>query len=811
MRHALCAMQELESKMFKNYLKIALRNIKKYKGYSFINITGLAVGMTCCILIFCWINDELSYDQFHKNIDQLYRVVRSERTPDGSINQYASTPSPVGTSLKESYPEITEISRLYAFSRQRGRVLLKYKNNQFYEDRFYCADPSFFSIFTFPFIQGDPQSALTNPNSVVLTQDMAEKYFGNENPVGKTLTIVNSHDLTVSAVIENIPANSHVQFDFMSPLEPQLEQFSWMRKWNIPHFYTYILIDKSADGHEVSKKIRYHLKRFEPEYYKTSLNQYALQPVKDIHLRSHYKSDLNGESKIQTVYIAFFSSIAVFVLIIACINFINLTTARSANRAKEIGMRKVSGANRIHIVRQFFGESLLMSFLSLGLAIFLVNLSLPTFNQLSGKQVEFVHLFNLDILIAIVCIVVITGVLSGLYPAVVLSSFQPIGVLKGRTANVIINKHFRRVLVIFQFTLSIILIIGTIVIYNQLEYIQHKKLGYNKDYLIYLSRQGNLTKQYNVFKEEVLKNSQIRGVTSSSDLPTKTGHYTIVNGWEGSSSEDGMLMNFFSVDEDYLKTFGIEMAEGRFFSETIATDAAEGFVLNQEAVKLMGMQNSVGKRFSFFGREGRIIGVMKDFHFKSLHQPIEPLIFWINPAWDQYIFVRVQSGEMAATLQFIEELHQKFNPDYPFDFKFLDEDIDQLYRTEMRTKQVLSLFAGFAIFISCIGLFGLASFITVQRTKEIGIRKILGASIVGVVKLLSKEFIKWICIANVISWPFAYFITRKWLDSFAYRIDLTIWPFILAGFSALGIALLTVSYQAIKAALANPVDSLRYE
>ncbi len=797
--------------MFKNYLKIALRNIKKYKGYSFINITGLAVGMACCILIFCWINDELSYDQFHNNIDHLYRVVRSERNPDGTINQYAGTSSPVGPSLKESYPEITEFSRLYTFSRQRGRVLLKYKNNQFYEDRFYCADPSFFSIFTFPFIQGNPHSALTNPNSVVITQDMAEKYFGDENPVGKTLTIVNSHDLTVSAVIENIPANSHVQFDFISPLEPLLDQFSWMRKWNIPHFYTYVLIENSANLHEVSQKIRDHLKRYEPEFYKTSLNQYALQPVKDIHLRSHYKSDLSGESKIQTVYIAFFSLIAAFVLIIACINFINLTTARSANRAKEIGMRKVSGANRIHIVRQFFGESLLMSFLSLGLAIFLVSLMLPTFNQLSGKQLEFVHLFDRDILIAIVCIVVITGVLSGLYPAVVLSSFQPIGVLKDKTANVMRNKHFRRILVIFQFSLSVFLIIGTIVVYNQLEYIQHKNLGYNKDYLIYFSRQGNLTRQYNVLKEELLKNSHIRGVTSSSDLPIKTTHYTMVNGWEGNSSEDGMLMNFFSVDEDYIKTFGIEMAEGRFFSETISTDAVEGFVLNQEAVRLMGMQNSVGKRFSFFGTEGRIIGVMKDFHFKSLHQPIEPLIFWINPAWDQYIFVRVQSGEMASSLQFIEEMYHKFNPDYPFDFKFLDEDIDQLYRTEMRTKQVLSLFAGFAIFISCIGLFGLTSFITVQRTKEIGIRKVLGASIVGVVKLLSREFTWWIFIANVISWPFAYFITRKWLDSFAYRIDLTILPFILAGFSALLIALLTVGYQSIKAALANPVESLRYE
>jgi ABC-type antimicrobial peptide transport system permease subunit len=797
--------------MFNNYIRITLRNIKKHKGYSFINITGLALGMACCILIFLWAQNELSYDRFHKNINELCRIIRYESSPDGTLNQFASTSRPVGPSFRDSYPEIVEFTRFYNLYSLKDNILLEYKNKKFYEKRFGFAGPAFFSIFTFPFIKGDPQSALTQPNSIVITQEMAEKYFGEENPIGKTLNMSDWGDFTVSGVIRNIPANSHLKFDFISPIGPLFERFKWMRGWRIPHFFTYVKLDKRADINQLNEKIRYHMKEVDPENYKLTFKQYSLQPVKDIHLYSNFKSDLQGESGLKSVYITFFSAIAAFVLIIACINFINLTTARSTIRAREIGVRKVYGANRSNIARQFFGESLLMSFLSFGLAIILVVISLPICNRLSENQMYVGDLFKLDIFPGIVGIAIITGILSGFYPALVLSSFQPVNTMKRTRANGKQRKLFRQVLVIMQFSLSLILLIGTVIVYNQLEYIQNKRLGFNKEYLFYFAKQGSLISQYDAFKNALLKNTNILGVTTSSDLPTETTHYTVVKGWEGSSSKDGMMMNFFSVDEDYDETFGIKMAEGRFFSESFSTDATEGYVVNEEAVKLMGMQNPIGKRFVLFGRVGRIIGVMKNFHFRSLHQQIEPLIFWIRPSWDRYIFVRINPERITETINFLKGAHQKLNPRYPFDFKFLDSDIDQLYKTEIRTKQILQLFTGFAIFISCIGLFGLAAFIISLRTKETGIRKVLGASVSSVVMLLSRDFMKWILLANLVGWPVAFIVMNKWLQTFAYRIDFSIWMFLLPGFLLFFIALLTVSFNTIRTARSNPVHSLRYE
>lgn len=797
--------------MFNNYFRTALRNIKKYKGYSFINITGLALGMACCVLIFLWVQNELSYDRFHKNIDELFRVTRSSQSQDGNINQFASTSRPVGPSLKDSYPEIVAFTRFYNLSRLKGPILVEYKNKKFYEQRVCFADPAFFSMFTFPFIKGDPQSALTKPGAIVISEAMAEKYFGDENPLGKSLTMTNWKDYTVTGIIRNIPANSHLSFDFISPIGPLFERFTWMKGWRIPHFFTYVLLDKKADIKQMNEKVRYHMKEVNPEYYKLVSNQYALQPVKKIHLYSNYKADLHGESKSQSVYLTFFSAIAIFVLIIACINFINLTTARSANRAREIGIRKVHGASRANIIRQFFGESLLMSFLSFVLAMIMVAISLPTFNKLSGNQVAVGHLFNLDILPGVLGVALLTGILSGFYPALVISSFQPVKALKGIRSSVKQSKRFRHVLVIMQFSLSLILLIGTVIVYNQLLYIQNKKLGFNKECLVYFAKQGNLIKQYDAFKQTLLKNTHILGVTTSSDLPTETTHYTLVSGWEGSASKDEMLMNFFSVDEDYLNTFGIKMAEGRFFSESFSTDAAEGYVVNQAAVTLMGMRNPIGKRFSLFGKTGRIIGVMKNFHFKSLHQQIEPLIFWISPSWDRYIFVRLGSERIAEKIDYVKAVFQKINPGYPFDFKFLDSDINQLYKTEIRTKQILQIFAGFALFISCIGLFGLASFITWQRSKEVGIRKVLGASISNMVMLLSREFMKWILLSNLIGWPVAFVIMNQWLQKFAYRVDFSIWAFLLPGVLSFFIAFLTISFFIFRTALVNPVHCLRCE
>ncbi|MCJ7581458.1 MAG: ABC transporter permease [Candidatus Aminicenantes bacterium] len=798
--------------MFKNYLKIAFRNITRAKLFTFINISGLALGMACCILILIWVWDEINYDKFHTNINRLYRVTRSESAPDGSINHFASTPSPLGPTLKESYPEIVDSTRFYNISTLAGgRVLLEANLTKYYETGYCFVDPSFFSVFTFPFVHGHPLSALKDPNSVVLTEDIAFKYFGDENPIGKTVTMMGRYEYTITGVIKNVPENSHLQFDFLSPLQPLIDRYSWMSRWNIPHFFTYVIIDEDANVQKVSEKIRYHIKQYDPEFFENSNNIYTLQPVKDIHLYSKLQSELAGISTGQSEYLIFFSAIAVFVLIIACINFINLTTARSANRAKEIGMRKVSGADRRAIAGQFFGESLVMALISLFIALLLVLISLPLFSRISGKQFEPAVLLNFDILLGIGGIALITGLISGIYPALLLSSIQPASVLKGSKLEIMKNNGFRKAMVIVQFSISLILIIGTIFIYSQMTFIQKKNLGYNSNNLIYFPKQGQLTGQYEAFKAALLENSQVLGVTTSSDLPTETLHYTMVSGWEGSSSKDEMLMNYFSVDEDYLKTFDIQMVEGRFFSKLHPTDASEGFVLNEEAVKRMGMENSIGKRFSFYGREGRIVGLMKDFHFESLHQEIEPLILWIDPPSDRHIFVRIQSGRLAENIRFVESLHRKFNPEYPFDFNFLDGDIDSLYRTEMRTKQILQIFAGFAIFISCIGLYGLAEVLTMQRIKEVGIRKILGASVYDVSRVLSKDFIKAIMIASAIGMPLAYLIMSLWLRGFAYRFEVSIWIFLIPGLLMCCIALITVSYHTLKASLANPIKSLRYE
>ncbi len=795
--------------MFKNYLKIALRNIKRHKGYSFINIAGLSVGITCCILITLWVWNEMSYDRFHTNIHELIRVVRSERSLDGTVNRFAGTPRPVGPAFKEAYPEIKDFARFYPYALERA--LLQYGDKKFYEDGFSFADPSFFTLFTFPFITGDPETALSDPHSVVVTESMAKKYFGIDNPLGKTLTFKNWKDFVVSGVVEDIPDNSHIQFDFISPIETLFERYNWMKGWRIPHFFTYLLLEKKVSVLVLAPKVQDYAGIGDPEIYQSLGLRFELQPVEDIHLLSNYQFELGGPSKFKSEYLTFFSITAVFVLIIACINFVNLTTARSANRAKEIGIRKVNGAHRADISRQFFGESLFMSLLSMVFAVLLALLLLPVFNSLAGKDLDMSVFLNMGILLIILAIAVLTGILSGLYPALTLSSFHPVRVLRGGHSKGTKSPFFRRFLVIVQFTLSLILVIGTAIVYKQLAYMQNMALGFEKDAILYFAQQGNLKREYGAFKNELLQNSTVLGVTASSDVPLHTSNLTIIKDWQGSSAEDQALMNYYSVDSDFIETFGIEMAEGRDFSSDFLTDTTEGYIVNEEAVKQMGMTSPLGKRFSFWNRQGRIIGVMKDFNFKSLHFAIEPLLLRIDPRFDKYVFVRLRSERIETSLKAVENLYKRFNPEYPFEFKFLDEEINQLYLTEKRMKQIFQCFAGLAIFISCIGLFGLSAYMAERRTKEIGVRRTLGSSVSGIILLLSKDFTKWCLISNVFSWPVAFVVMNIWLNNFAFRTPIRVWIFILSGLLAFSIALITVSYHSIKAAVANPVESLRHE
>jgi ABC-type antimicrobial peptide transport system permease subunit len=793
--------------MLKNYLKIALRNIIRHKGYSFINIAGLAVGMACCFLIILWVQDELSYDKFHENAESICRVVGEEQYSDGSTDKFAVTPKALALALKEEYPEVINST---VISDRRGSGLFKYGEKAFYERKIVYADEFFFSIFRFPFIKGDLKTALSNPYSVVITEGVANKYFGNEDPIGKTLIYNNTYNLSVTGVLKNIPNNSHLQFDFFVPIKIQEDIYTSsgliFQEWGSYGFYTFLQLQENIQSETLDKKItRYLDKRFEDNNIALSL-----QPLTKIHLYSDLTADIGGRGDIKYVYI--FSIIAFFVLIIACINFMNLATARSSMRAKEIGIRKVAGAYRSNLIKQFLGESIFISFIALVFAIVLVELFLPTFNNLSGKALTLSITGNIHIILALILITIITGLLSGSYPAFFLSSFKPITTLKGSTKRAGKSISLRKILILFQFAITIILLVGTISVYKQLDYVRNRKLGYEKEHIVHMPLRGELSQKYESMKNYLLKNVDVLNVSIASALPT--GSTLSTSGsldWEGKSPDDEILMNVVSVDHDYIDTFKMEIIQGRDFSKKFTTDASAGFILNEAAIKAMGIESPIGKRFSIWETRGNIIGVVKNYHFDSLHKEIEPLVLAILPDLYSHICVKIKSDSIPNTISELKTIWNKYFPGYPFEYHFLDESLDNLYRIEERIGTVFKYFTVIAIIISCLGLFGLASFTTEQRTKEIGIRKVLGATIPNILFLLTKDFTKWVLMANIIAWPVAYYAMNRWLQYFAYRTNIGLFTFILSAVLTIIIAFITVSYQSIKAALANPIEALRYE
>jgi len=790
--------------MFKNYLKTAFRNLTRHKGYSLINIAGFAIGIACCILIFLWVQDELSFDRFHGNLDSLHRVVEKNYFSDGTIFPIARTPYPVGPALVADYPEIINFTRFTPC----WRVLIESGDKSFYERGFAFADPSLLEMFSFPLLKGDPNTALSETNAVLISGDMAKKYFGSEDPVGQKLTMDNAVDFQVSGVFENIPPNSHLQFDFLGQFETFIKISGWATRWYDHNYYTYVQLAKDTRHQDVTAKISAYMKKINPK----SATRFLLQPVKDIHLRSDFAIDLGGKSENRVKYVYMFSLIAVFVLLIACMNFVNLTTARASHRSLEIGMRKVVGANRANLIRQFLGESILTSFLSLLIAVGLVLLALPAFNSISGKELSLAA-FNIGLLAAgLIGIGLITGILSGSYPAFLLSAIKPVRVLKGGLKIGSKNSVFRKILVTCQFSLSIALIIGTFVVYRQLDFMQKKNLGYNREHLVYFAERGAFWKSYDSFKMELQRNSNIVGITAASSIPTHTVTSTSGVDWEGKDPGFDVLFTQFNVDYDYFETLEMEMAQGRSFSKDFPTDATEAFILNETGARLTGMEDPIGKKFTLWNRSGPVIGVVKDYHFKSLHAKIEPLVLrMFHRDWNRYVIIRIKSDSITETLKAVEDAYKKHHPGYPFEFQFLDEALNALYSSEMRTGRVFRYFMFLAIFISCMGLFGLASFMADQRTKEIGIRKVLGASVPGIFVMLLKEFVKWVLLASAISWPLAYFVMDRWLKNFAYRTDIALWIFLVSGTLGLAVAAATVSYQSLKASVANPADSLRYE
>ncbi|MCH7673734.1 ABC transporter permease [candidate division KSB1 bacterium] len=791
--------------MFKNYIKTAIRNILGQKTYSLINIAGLSLGMACSILIMLWVQDELNYDRFHKNADSIYRVVEDQYYSDGTYH-VTVTPFPVGPAFKEELPEVIDAARLC----WNVGFLMRYGDKAFFETGIRPVDPSFLDMFTFPFVRGDAATAFENTRSIVITEEMAQKYFGNDDPMGKIFSANNKYDFVVTGVMTDVPPNSSLEFDMLIPFEFTKELGWYNERWGSNSIQTYVQVEESSDITAVNKKMTEIVHSHNEE----STTDFLLAPLVDMHLHSYWGYG-HEMGNIQYVYI--FGVVALFVLLLACINFMNLSTARSANRAKEIGLRKVCGALRSSIAGQFLGESILMAFAALVFAILLVSNLLPLFNHISGKEITSAVWAQPDILIGLVVITLLTGIIAGSYPALFLSGFEPVRVLKGKLKSGAKSSALRKGLVVAQFALSVMLMIGTAVVYNQFVFMKNKNLGYDKEHVLYIRMRGDIGESYQVYKNELLKHPQILDVTASRQQPASIGSNSSGAEWDGKDPEkEDVLISFSTVDYDYVETLKIEMVQGRSFSpefpSDLGTDSTGAFVVNEEMARIMGVEPIVGANLSFMGQKGKIIGVMKDFHYHSVRTEIMPLALALgDPERLGYIGIRIQPGDISVSTEVIRDVWDRIIPNYPIEFKFLDQELDRMYRTEERMVDILKYFAILAVFISCLGLFGLASYMAEQRTKEIGVRKVLGATVTNIVMLLSTEFARWVLLANLVAWPVAYVVMTNWLQKFAYRVELGWLTFIFAGVLALVIALLTVSSQALKSAVSNPAEALRYE
>ncbi len=793
--------------MFRNYLTTVLRNIKKHKSYSFINISGLAIGMACCFLILIWVQDELSFDRFHKNKDNIYRIIS-----DWEKNNWqglAATPAPLAPAIKAEIPEITYVTRVA----QHSRKVFKFGEKVFYEDRGIIADPELFKFFSFPFVKGSPDNAFSKPTDIVITESFALKYFGAEEPIGKILDVEGAL-ATVTGVIKDMPHNSHLQFDFMSSFEFINELSGYGTTWGSFNFTTYVLLQENANLYETGKKITNIALNKECPQAKNGLTM-RLQNLLKIHLDAHsFPMNIYSLGDSRLVYL--FSVIAFFILLIACVNFMNLSTARSTTRAKEVGMRKTVGAHQGQLIRQFFAESIFMAFISCLVSMFLITLALPIFNDLSGKQL-IIDFLNYKFILSFVILILLTGLISGIYPAIILSAFKPIIVLRGLIRSGKQGRTFRRVLVIIQFSLSIILIIGTTVLYKQLHFLQKMELGFDKENIVFIPIKENIAEKYETVKNELLNESKISAVSAHWNFFTSTWRNAGWK-WEGADPDrtDNLDLILSGVDFDFFETLNLKVIEGRAFAKEYTTDAKESVIMNESAIKAMGIDSPLGKWFELSKeRKTKIVGIVEDVHFQSLHRKIEPRIFFINDmtrASDYgIVLIKVKGEDVTETLSAIQGVWQKFNPVSPFEYHFLDQEYEQLYRNEKRIGTILNYFTFFAILISCLGLFGLASFMAEQKTREIGVRKVLGATVSNIVINLSRDFIRWVLIANVIAWPVGFFVTNKILQMYAYKIDVGVDIYIFSGLLALMVAIVTVSFQAIKTARTNPVDTLKYE
>jgi putative ABC transport system permease protein len=787
--------------MIKNYFKTAWRNLVKNKMFTFINIAGLALGMTCSLIIMLWLKDELQKDKFHQHDKSLFRVMENQYY-SGDISTFNSTPGIFAENVVKDIPEIQMASQMLwesepvftvgdIYNKEKGRFVQK----------------DFLKMFSFKLAKGDPKTAMANPDGIVISQKLADKYFKGQDPMGKIIKIDNKENVTVTGVLEEIPEASSLKFDFLMNYYLWFKDNDWAKEWGNNGPRCFVMLAPGSNVDKVNAKIKNYLKTKN----KDSNIELFLQNYGDSYLYSNWDGGKLLGGRID--YVRIFSIVAIIILLIACINFMNLATARSLKRAREIGVRKVIGAGKRQLVAQFIGESMLVTFLAIILSILMVLILLPSFNQMTEKKL-FLDFGSGSFWLILLGLLVVTGFIAGSYPALFMSSLRPIVVLKGSLKFKPAATYFRKALVVFQFALSIILILGMIVVYRQIDFIHNKNLGFSREELLFMPLEGELGKNFMTFKEVLLKEPGIQAVTSAQSSPLEVGSSTQGVKWPGKDTTKQILFANNPVTYDYIKTMGITLLAGRDFGTDYGLDSVN-YLINEATARKIGYTDPVGKELTMWDDKGTIIGLMKDFHHNSLHVPIEPLIIRLHKkSWGNYwgnVIVRTKPGQSKLAIASMEKTWKQFNPGFPFQYFFTDEEIAKTYKAEYTVSKLSRYFAFLAIFISCLGLFGLVTFTAEQRTKEIGIRKVLGASVSGIVQMLSKDFLKLVLIASIIAFPIAWWAMNNWLADYAYKVDIGWWIFPIAGLAAMFIALLTVSLQAIKAAFANPVGALRSE
>ena len=787
--------------MFRNYLMVALRSINRQKMYSVLNISGLAIGLAAFILIMLYVQNELSFDRYHHNSDRIYRLVRDGRT---------LTPPPLGQALADNFAEVEAVARII----QDKNTLVSRADSHFLENEFYWAGADIFKIFTMPFVLGSPDSALQEPSSIVISQSAAKKYFGNENPLGKTLNINDKMDYKVTGVFVDMPANSHFVMHVIVPFTDYFKLGNAdITKWTSNYVYTYFLLREGADPIALDSEI--HRLIEVPLFEKFGApkpwpQMYFTQPILDIHLKSHRMQEMSVNNDMKYIYL--FSSVALLILFIACVNYVNLATARSIRRGKEVGMRKVVGARRIQLVQQFLGESFFIILLALSLSLLIVDLVLPLFSNMVERELSMRAIIEPQFLLGLVLTVMVVSLFAGGYPALNISSFKPISALTGVLAKGVKGRNLRNILVLFQFSITTVLFICTLTINKQLDFVNQFDVGYDKNNIITLRiRDSSVRRNIEALKAGLLGNPDVVSVAASGSLPNNIDGFTS-RALNPRLPDQETTIFYNTADYDFVDLYDIQVVQGRNFSRELASDEQGVFLVNEAAVRAGDWESPLEQRLTHWsGETGQVVGVMKDFHLHSLHSAIEPLYIFLAPQKFSYLSIQVKSGNMPSSIEHIRGIMNKFSPNFPFEYSFFDEEFSRAYHPEQQMVNIFSSFAFLAIIVACLGLLGLSAFAAQQRTKEIGIRKILGASISRITVLLSKEFLHWVVLANFIAWPVAYLAMDRWLQNFSVRIDQSFVLFLISALLAFVLAILTVSVLSVRAAAASPIKALRYD